>query len=134
MTFTINHTPTPLEHQDDLADLIKVITGAQPEQLSASLAVEYERGEETVNTAVTQENPSYRGFDDEFILTLSVRVKKYDLEYTELIEPFVEQAVAADAAEKATAKAALIKAKQAQAQKLLADAARLQDEVEALSV
>jgi hypothetical protein len=133
MTFTIKHTPTPLEHQDDLADLVKVFTEAQPEQLFASLAVEYERGEEIVNTSVAQANSSYRGYNDEFILTLSVRVKQYEPEYRALIEAFVEQAVIGDAEEKAAEKAALIKAKQEQAQQLIADAARLQDEIEALN-
>jgi hypothetical protein len=92
--------------QDEAQNITALIAShahRTPDQVKASLAVAFTRKEEEAIWEVFHENKSYRGYDDEFILTVQIRIPKYDKEGMTDIQPFIDEAIQGDLDRKAAA-------------------------------
>lgn len=92
MTFYLNSL-TPIENSEEIRQLVEVLEGVSPEMVQASIEVAYQRKNNEEVEAVTSKNP-YRDSDDTFVLTIEVRVRKYNTQEYRLLSPFVESAIA----------------------------------------
>ena len=76
----------------DVKDLISVLKIVTPDMVKASIEVAYQRKGDEELAPVTSTNV-YRDSDDTFVLTIEVRVHKYDTEEYKVIGPFVDAAI-----------------------------------------
>jgi hypothetical protein len=91
----MNFYTDTLSEVDSFAEinkLIKVLKVCTPDMVKASIAVAYQRKGNEELSPVTSTNV-YRDSDDTFVLTMEVRVHKYDTEEYKVIGPFVDEAI-----------------------------------------
>ena len=89
---------TTVANADDMSVITRILSdigfseyGDSPAK--ASLAVAYERkGNETISDVNADNSYRRNAAEETFILTLEVRVNKYDINY-ELLEPFIKKTV-----------------------------------------
>lgn len=97
---------SPVESNDEFQRLLDAISSAEVEwneNIQAALSVAYPRKGYVSETDVTIPNNSYRGYDDEFRLTVQIRVKKNDARMMAAVQPFIDEAISSEAAEKLAA-------------------------------
>lgn len=76
----------------DVKDLISVLKVVTPDMVKASIEVAYQRKGNEEIAPVTSTNV-YRDSDDTFVLTIEVRIHKYDTEEYKVLSPFVDAAI-----------------------------------------
>lgn len=122
----LTREPSPIQSEEDAQRILNIINATDIAQYDAALAVAFTRKGVDTLTDVTIPNSSYRTeWDDEYVLTLQVRVGKFASGYAEVKE-LVDEVVAEHAVREENARQALIAEKEA-------EIARLNQEIESLN-